>query len=56
MSMNEFRIQDINMRINTFVGVRKYQEIKKVMETFDQKLQQETEKTGTEHQVDIKIK
>ena len=56
MSINELRLQDINIRINTIIGVRKYQEIKKVMETFDQKLHQEMEKPGQGHQVDVKIK
>lgn len=57
MSTNEFRLQDINLRINTIVGVKKYQEIKKAMEAFDQKLLQEMEKPGEEHhQVDFKIK
>lgn len=56
MSINELRLQDINIRINTIVGVKKYQEIKKVMENFDQKLLREMEKPGPEHQVDFKIK
>lgn len=56
MSINEFRLQDTNMRINTIVGVRKYQEVKKVMEAFERKVHQEIEKPGTQHQVDFKIK
>lgn len=56
MSINELRLQDINMRINTIIGMKKYQEIKKAMETFDQRLHRETEKPGGEHQVDFKIK
>lgn len=56
MSMNELRLQNLNLRINTIVGVKKYQEVKKVMEAFDNKLRQEVEKPGKEHQVDLKIK
>lgn len=56
MSINEFRLQDINIRINTIVGVKKYQEVKKAMEAFDQKLLQEMEKPGEKRQVDFKIK
>jgi hypothetical protein len=55
MSMSEIRLQDVNMRINTIVGVKKYQEVKKVMETFDQKLRQAVEQPEN-HQVDFKIK
>lgn len=56
MSMNELHLHDLNFRINTIVGVRKYQEVKKVMEVFDTQLHREMEKPGKEHQVDFKIK
>lgn len=53
MSVNDPRLNDLNTRVNTVVGIKKYQEIKKVMEEFDSKLQKEINKQP--NKVDHKI-
>jgi hypothetical protein len=53
MPVNGPRLDDINSRVNTVVGLKKYQQIKKVMEEFDTKLQEEINKQP--HKVDHKI-
>ena len=55
MSISGLGLQDLNIKINTIVGVKQYQEVKKAMEAFDNKLRLEMEKPGTQ-QVDVKIK
>lgn len=54
MAVNGPRIDDLNSRVNTVVGLKKYQQIKKVMAEFDSKLQDELNKQP--HKVDHEIK
>jgi hypothetical protein len=54
MAVNGPRMDDLNSRVNTVVGLKKYQQIKQVMAEFDSKLQTELNKPT--HKVDHKIK
>jgi 3-dehydroquinate dehydratase len=54
MAVNGPRIDDLNSRVNTVVGLKKYQQIKQVMSEFDLKLRDELNKQT--HKVDHKIK
>jgi len=56
MAVNGPRFDDvsINNRVNTVVGIKKYQHIKQVMSEFDSKLQDELNKQTPK--VDLKIK
>jgi len=47
------RLNGINTKVNTLVGIKQYREVKKVMENFDSKLNLEMEKAS---KVDRKIK
>lgn len=53
MPVNGPHPNDLNTRVNTVVGIKKYQQIKKVMEEFDSKLQRELNKTPVK--IDHKI-
>ncbi len=47
------RLNGINNRVNTVVGLKQYQQVKKVMEKFDSKLREEMDKFS---KVDRQIK
>lgn len=47
------RLNVINNRVNTVVGLKRYRQVKKVMEEFNSKLNRETENLS---KVDRKIK
>lgn len=55
MSINGLPLTDVNTRFNTIAGVKKYQQVKKVMEEFDNKLKQEVAKTD-KFKINIQIK
>ncbi len=54
MPVNGPGLNDINSRVNTVVGIKKYQEVKKIMSDFDKQLQNEINKQAPK--VDHKIK
>jgi 3-dehydroquinate dehydratase len=54
MAVNGPLINDLNSKVNTVVGIKKYQQIKKVMAEFDSMLQNEINQQP--HKVDHKIK
>jgi hypothetical protein len=54
MAVNGPRFDDVNIRVNSVVGLKKYQQVKKVMAEFDSKLQNEINKQSPK--VDHKIK
>lgn len=47
------RLNGINNKVNTVVGLKQYRQVKKTMEEFDSKLRQETDKYS---KVDRQIK
>ena len=45
MTVNQdLNLSMVNRKVNTVVGLKQYQNVKKVMETFDMKMQQELNK------------
>ncbi len=55
MSINALHSNDVNRRVNTVTGLKKYQEVKKVMEVFKNELRQEMEKPQST-KVDYRVK